>query len=142
MTRSRAIRQFCLECAGSTKDALLCTGWGSCPLWPHRTGQGPGELAARMANAKRAYAKDIAEMARQGIDTSRFFEPQAKPRKPGSPQKPRPLTGKPAIFAATAEDVEGAGGGGRIRPGRRSFGPADTRRQTAGNLITPKEAHA
>lgn len=39
MTKMRAIRAFCAECAGSVHDVTFCTGL-TCPLWEHRLGAG------------------------------------------------------------------------------------------------------
>lgn len=73
LTKGQAIKAFCRECAGGPKDQLLCTAGPTCPLWPHRVG-GPGELRRRMAVARRAYGRDLAELERNGIGVKALFE--------------------------------------------------------------------
>lgn len=87
MTRSKAIRTFCVECAGGPKDALLCTGF-DCVLWPHRSGS-PGELRRRTERARRAYARDLAELGQLGVNVARFFEPLSRHRPAPSSEKHR-----------------------------------------------------
>jgi hypothetical protein len=40
-TPVKAIRQKCLDCAGSPKEVRLC-GTSNCPLHPYRLGRHPG----------------------------------------------------------------------------------------------------
>lgn len=45
MTKSKAIKLHCFDCAGdSNKEVTLCPAF-DCPLWPFRTGQGAGSRA-------------------------------------------------------------------------------------------------
>jgi hypothetical protein len=51
MTRSKAIRLKCLDCANTSKGVKFCTCDGKlstrCELWPFRFGCGPEVAAAR-----------------------------------------------------------------------------------------------
>jgi hypothetical protein len=75
MTKSKAIRQFCLDCAGSAKDVVFCAAPGAkeiplCPLWEYRLGSDLKSKSAQdtlAANIKR-YPKDFAELKDYGCD--------------------------------------------------------------------------
>lgn len=41
LTPIKAIKKFCLECAGSKKEMKTCEETG-CPLFPYRFGKNPG----------------------------------------------------------------------------------------------------
>jgi hypothetical protein len=76
MTKSKAIKLFCFDCAGeSTKEVTLCPAL-DCQLWPFRFGNSPASAAykSRMTTAKANYSADFAEMAANGIETARFFQ--------------------------------------------------------------------
>ncbi len=64
ITRSRAIRLHCLDCAGgSSKEVTLCR-IASCPLWQYRFGNSLDNkfFLSRMNKAKTSYPKDFPEM--------------------------------------------------------------------------------
>lgn len=45
MTRAKAIKKYCFDCAGdSSKEVVLCELTG-CPLWPYRLGNSPDSKA-------------------------------------------------------------------------------------------------
>ncbi|MDK2956198.1 MAG: hypothetical protein PWQ57_1694 [Desulfovibrionales bacterium] len=47
-TLVRAIRRFCLHCAGGNRTEIrTCEGKGLCPLWPFRLGASPETVARR-----------------------------------------------------------------------------------------------
>ena len=74
MTKTKAIKLHCYDCAGETsKEVTLCVAF-ECPLWPFRTGESPATYRRRMETAKRNYAQDFAEMAADGIETGRFWQ--------------------------------------------------------------------
>jgi hypothetical protein len=49
-TPMRAIRAFCLECAGQPGEVRKCVA-AACPLWPLRMGSFPGRLKRRKGAA-------------------------------------------------------------------------------------------
>lgn len=76
MTKSKAIKLFCFDCAGeSTKEVTLCPAL-DCQLWPFRFGNTPSAAAykSRMMTAKANYSEDFSEMLANGIETARFFQ--------------------------------------------------------------------
>lgn len=88
--RTKAIRDYCLDCCcGSAKEVTLCPAF-DCQLWPFRGGRGAAELRQRMELARTNYAEELEDMARAGIEIARFFEVPSRKR------------------ARPAEDVEGA----------------------------------
>ncbi|MBE3040311.1 MAG: hypothetical protein IMZ62_16055 [Chloroflexi bacterium] len=75
MTKSKAIKLFCFDCAGeSNKEVTLCAAL-DCQLWPFRFGNSPASAAykSRMMTAKTNYAADFAEMDADGLEIARFF---------------------------------------------------------------------
>jgi hypothetical protein len=75
VTRAKAIKVHCFDCAGeSNKEVTLCVVF-DCPLWQFRTGQSLNSAVykSRMMTAKTNYAEDLAEMDASGIETSRFW---------------------------------------------------------------------
>ena len=76
MTKSKAIRLFCFDCAGeSTKEVTLCPAI-DCQLWPFRFGNSPASATykSRMMTAKANYSEDFSEMLANGIEIARFFQ--------------------------------------------------------------------
>jgi len=76
MTKSKAIKLFCFDCAGeSTKEVTLCPAL-DCQLWPFRFGNSPAAAAykSRMMTAKANYSEDFSEMLANGIEIARFFQ--------------------------------------------------------------------
>jgi hypothetical protein len=69
MTRAKAIKLFCFDCAGeSAKEVTLCEITG-CSLWPYRTGQSPESkvyqkrmLKAQSATADKEQSADSSEI--------------------------------------------------------------------------------
>ena len=76
MTKSKAIKLFCFDCAGeSTKEVTLCPCL-DCQLWPFRFGNSPASATykSRMMTAKSNYPEDFSEMLANGIEIARFFQ--------------------------------------------------------------------
>ena len=72
--KARAIRDYCLDCAGeSSKEVTLCTAV-DCPLWEYRVGSHVSSKVykGRMATAVRNYAEDITDI-RKEPDLAPFF---------------------------------------------------------------------
>lgn len=63
MTRGKAIKIKCSDCAGSPKEVTLCH-LCSCPLWQYRFGNSiiSGPFKKRMNGAKKQFPVDFAEM--------------------------------------------------------------------------------
>lgn len=64
MTRTEAIRLYCLDCSGgSPKEVTLCV-IGDCPLYPFRFGNSPDTngYKRRMNKAKENYPQEWAEV--------------------------------------------------------------------------------
>lgn len=79
MTRSKAIKAHCFDCAGdSNKEVTLCCAF-DCPLWEHRTGQSLASSVyrKRMEVARKNYAEELSAMAADGIETARFWKFQS-----------------------------------------------------------------
>ena len=77
MTKGRAIKLYCRDCAGETsKEVTLCVVF-DCPLWPYRTGSGPksNTYRKRMETAIVNYAEDLKTMAAEGYEIAHFYEP-------------------------------------------------------------------
>jgi len=74
MTKGKAIKLFCLDCAGGTaKEVTLC-GIADCPLWEHRLGCSPRtvQYRARVAGALRAHPGLVKELRGAGVDMAVF----------------------------------------------------------------------
>ncbi len=64
MTRSKAIKAYCLECGGGLpKEVTLCM-IGDCPLYPFRFGNSPESKGyrARMGKAAENWPAELAEV--------------------------------------------------------------------------------
>jgi hypothetical protein len=86
VTKAKAIKLFCFDCAGeSNKEVTLCSAF-DCQLWQFRTGQTTGTMGykARMTTAKANYAEDLKEMAADGLEIARFFQFSSCKRAPGA----------------------------------------------------------
>lgn len=71
-TPTKAIGEFCAECAGTVYDVPLCH-IDDCPLWPHRLGCRPGnkKYAQRVRRAwetKPDAAKELTTMGKTLAD--------------------------------------------------------------------------
>lgn len=91
MTKTKAIKLHCYDCAGeSSKEVTLCVAF-ECPLWPFRTGESPAAYRRRMLKARENYAEDLERLSKEdGVETSRFWQFSIK--KPVPPGKtPREL---------------------------------------------------
>jgi hypothetical protein len=98
MTKRKAIKASCFDCAGeSQKEVTFCTAF-NCPLWPFRTGESPATYRRRMETALRNYAPEVAEMTRDGIEISKFSEFSIKKPATGAKKSFRKAkgTGNPA----------------------------------------------
>ena len=75
MSLSKSVKAYCLWCAESQKEVSLCPCF-DCPLWPFRTGFGPGSggYKRRMQAAVKNYPQEIAGMKRDGVEIARFSE--------------------------------------------------------------------
>ena len=88
MTKSKAIKLHCFDCAGeSQKEVTLCPVF-DCPLWPFRFGNSPSAAAykSRMMTAKANYSEDFSEMLANGIETTRFFQFQQSKQRTVAPK--------------------------------------------------------
>jgi hypothetical protein len=45
MTRAKAIKKHCFECAGESSKEVVGCELTDCPLWPYRLGNSPGSKA-------------------------------------------------------------------------------------------------
>jgi hypothetical protein len=76
MTKARAIKVHCFDCAGETsKEVTLCVVF-DCPLWPYRTGSSSksNTYRKRMETAIVNYAEDLKRMAAEGYQVAKFSE--------------------------------------------------------------------
>lgn len=82
MTKTKAIKTYCFECAGeSNKEVTLCSAF-DCPLWDYRTGAKAGTKVYlnRMAAAKANYPGEYSEFE-MGLENACFSErPSSKQR--------------------------------------------------------------
>ena len=81
LTRSTAIKSYCLECSGdSSKEVMICH-ISDCPLWEYRSGCPTNSryYKRRMSNALRNYANDIKALEETGIHVD-FREKQPAKR--------------------------------------------------------------
>ena len=65
MTKTKAIKSYCFDCAGeSNKEVSLCPAV-DCPLWVFRTGAKAGTkmYLSRMSTAKKNYPEEYKEFA-------------------------------------------------------------------------------
>ena len=86
MTKGRAIRMNCLDCAGGTALEVTLCGITDCPLWEHRLGCSPRsrQYQDRVTRALKAHPAVIEELVRAGVDMAAFsFEP-ARTALPGA----------------------------------------------------------
>jgi len=84
MTKQKAIRKFCMDCASSWKDVALCTA-PECALWEWRLGQHlRSKLAIKtMTMIFKRFPKDIEELESYGVDPEKYL-----PRKPRVSRSP------------------------------------------------------
>ena len=82
MTKTKAIKTYCFECAGeSNKEVTLCSAF-DCPLWDYRTGAKSGTKVYlnRMNTAKSNYPGEYSEFE-NGLKCARFSDsPSSKQR--------------------------------------------------------------
>jgi len=74
LSKSRAIAQFCLGCAGdSAKEVTLCHSF-DCPLWEWRTGGHVSNAGykRRMATALKNHSDELAELSAMGVEIAHF----------------------------------------------------------------------
>lgn len=96
--KTKAIHDYCLECAGDTfKDVTLCH-LSDCPLWEYRIGAhvSSPRYAKRVRDAIARYPEDVAEVAKacgQPVEAL-FFPTATMPH--GSFRGRAPRTGKGA----------------------------------------------
>lgn len=58
MTRAKAIKKHCFECAGeSAKEVTICE-LKDCPLWPYRLGNSPESKAYQKRVARYGFLED------------------------------------------------------------------------------------
>jgi uncharacterized protein YcaQ len=79
ISKSKAIKTYCFECAGdSTHDVTLCPVT-DCPLWEYRTGQhiSSNVYKKRMETTIKNYPDEIAEMLKDEPLNKPFFTPSA-----------------------------------------------------------------
>ena len=82
MTKTKAIKSYCYDCAGeSNREVSLCTAF-DCQLWPFRTGAKSGTKVylSRMSTAKKNYPEEYKEFA-EATGSARFSRtPSSKQR--------------------------------------------------------------
>lgn len=86
MNRNKAIREYCLECAGgNTVEVGLCPVF-KCTLWQYRTGQDlrSKSYQNRMLRYKETYKEELEVMKQDGYEVEKFFEFET-PRKGRNP---------------------------------------------------------
>lgn len=75
LSRTKAIKAYCLECSGGVyRSALLCSIF-DCPLWPYRMGMALTSKQYR-ASLKRVFEQggyDVKELLADGIDMAYFL---------------------------------------------------------------------
>jgi len=74
MTKAKAIRQYCFECAGEMSLEVTLCSVVDCPLWPYRTGHGLDSAAyrQRLALAIKNHAPEMQSLLRAGVDMALF----------------------------------------------------------------------
>ena len=106
MTKSKAIRKFCLSCfCGSAKDIAFCTDPG-CPLWEHRLGVDLRSTKGFeiMKNYCQNHPKDLAELKEYGVDPALYL--------PRTPRRIRPRLLNKGLLAFKSRQKEQAEAGG------------------------------
>lgn len=86
MTKGRAIKMHCLDCAGGTALEVTLCGITDCPLWEHRLGCSPRsrQYQERVTRALAAHPGVVEELCQAGVDMAVVsFEP-AKEGLPGT----------------------------------------------------------
>jgi hypothetical protein len=85
MTKARAIKMHCLDCAGdSPLEATLCE-ITDCPLWEHRLGCSPKSqiYQKRVKRALASHPERAKELSRAGVDMALLSSEHAKQGLPG-----------------------------------------------------------
>ena len=85
MTKGRAIKMHCLDCAGGTALEVTLCGITDCPLWEHRLGCSPRtrQYQTRVAGALRAHPGLVKELREAGVDMAVFSCEHARNGLPG-----------------------------------------------------------
>lgn len=81
MTKSKAIKQFCIECSGdSLLTATLCCSF-DCPLWTWRLGVAikTKEYRLRLESAIHNHPEYLKDLSEIGADINRFSLKQPIP---------------------------------------------------------------
>lgn len=103
MTKTKAIRKFCLACVGeSSKDVAFCTD-PKCALWEHRLGTNlrSAKGIEMMEKNIKKYPKDFAELNDYGVDSGLYL-----PRIPKR-IKPKPLNKGLRAFNSRQKEQSG-----------------------------------
>ena len=106
MTKGKAIRLYCFDCAGGTTLEVTLCPITACPLWEHRTGNGvdSNPYRERMRLAVEHHPEAMKELAEMGVDMA-FFRVQTRPA------------------ATTAKKLPPPHPRARVRPGSPEKGP-------------------
>jgi hypothetical protein len=85
MTKSRAIKLHCLDCAGGLALEVTLCGITDCPLWEHRLGYSSRSrrYQERVTRALAAHPSTVEELRRAGVDVAFFSFEHAKKGLPG-----------------------------------------------------------
>jgi hypothetical protein len=74
MSKTKAIKRFCLECVGDSPLSVTLCGSFDCPLWPWRLGASAKTKAykARLEGAMRNHPEFVKDLSEVGVDVGRF----------------------------------------------------------------------
>lgn len=86
MTKRRAIKVHCLDCAGGSALEVTLCGIPDCPLWEHRLGCSPRsrQYQNRVTRALMSHPAVVEELGRAGVDMAFFSFGHAKKGLPGA----------------------------------------------------------
>ena len=86
MNKGRAIKLYCLDCAGESALEVTLCGMTECPLWEHRLGCSPltRQYQERVARALKSHPAVVEELRRAGVDMAFFSFEHAKKGLPGA----------------------------------------------------------
>ena len=103
MTKSKAIKAHCRDCAGGSPLEVTLCGITDCPLWEHRLGCSPRsrQYQDRVHRALAAHPAVVEELRNAGVDMAVFTQEHAKQ---GLPAKKMPRS-------RSGAGVEGQEGG-------------------------------
>lgn len=85
MTKSKAIKAHCRDCAGGSPLEVTLCGITDCPLWEHRLGCSPKSRVyqERVSKALKAHPAMVEELCQAGVDVAFFERKSPKEALPG-----------------------------------------------------------